>query len=216
MRKLITILFTIAITTAIFTGCTKSDTNSPAENNNSNNSATDDKDTDEDTDVDNDDNTATDNDNSESTNSDITVDKILAAVKEAYGENYYPNTEIAPEFLETEFGLTSDMYEEVKAEQPMIGVNADRVVIVKAAEGKADEVEAALNDAKDKKMADTLQYPMNVPKINATKVVRNGDFVGFFLLGAVNESENPTEDELKQFAEDEVAKAVNAFNGLFK
>ncbi|MFT4144087.1 MAG: DUF4358 domain-containing protein [Mobilitalea sp.] len=214
MRKLITILVTMAITTAIFTGCTKSDTNSPAENNNSNNSATDDKD--EDTDVDNNDNTATDNGNSDSTNSDITVDKILEAIKAAYGENYYPNTEITPEFLETEFGLTSDMYEEVKAEQPMISINADRVVVVKAAEGKADEVEAALNEAKDRKIADTLQYPMNVPKTNATKVVRNGDFICFLLVGAVNDSENPTEEELKQFAEDEVAKAVDAFNGLFK
>ena len=118
--------------------------------------------------------------------------------------------------METEFGLTSDMYEEIIAEQPMISVHADRVVVVKAAKGRADDVEAALIAAKENKIKDTLQYPVNLPKISATKVVRNGDFVCFLLVGAVNDNQDAPEEELKQFAEEEVQKGVNAFNDLFK
>ena len=146
----------------------------------------------------------------------VTVDEILAAVKEAYGENYLPNIEIPAEFLEQEFGLTADMYAEVKAEQPMIGTHADRIVIVKAAEGKADAVEAALNAAREKKVNDTLQYPMNLAKINASKVVRHGDIISFVLLGAINDSEDVNEADAKAFAEAEIEKGVSAINNLFK
>ena len=146
----------------------------------------------------------------------VTVDDIANAIKAAYGENYLPNMEIDPELLETEFGLTTDMYDTVKAEMPMISNHVDRVVIVKAKEGKADAVEAALITAKENKINDTFQYPMNLPKINATKVVRNGDFVCFLLVGAINENMDATEEEAKQFAEAEVEKGVIAFNDLFK
>lgn len=147
---------------------------------------------------------------------DISVDEILTAIKDAYGDDYLPNVEIGAELLELEFGLTSDMIEDVVAEQPMIGVHADRVVVVKAAEGKADDVEVALTNAKDNKINDTLQYPMNLAKINSTKIVRHGDCVVFLLVGAINESESSNEEELMQFAENEVQKGVTAINNLFK
>lgn len=147
---------------------------------------------------------------------DVTAAEIMDAIKEAYGEEYLPNTEIPAEFLESEFGLTPDMYKEVRAEQPMIGMHPDRVVVVEAAEGKAEAVEDALNAARERKLGDTMQYPMNLPKIHATKVVAEGDFVCFLLVGAINENMDMPEEEAKQFAEDEVEKGVQAFTGLFK
>ena len=201
MKKSIIFILTMTLTFAFITGCSKEDTNPPA--NSSTNPTENDK--------------SEPAENEDSTNSaDITVDDILNAIKSAYGESYLPNIEITPEFLEAEFGLTPDMYEAVKAEQPIKGTHADRVVIVKAAEGRTDDVEAALNTARENKMKDTLQYPMNIPKINATKIVRNEDFVCFLLLGSINENMDSTEEELKQFAENEVEKAVNAFHDLFK
>ena len=195
MKKISIILLTMALTLAFITGCSKNDTKAPS----------------------NDIPSSTETENDDSTNNtEITVDDILNAIKVAYGENYLPNMEIDPESLEMEFGLTSDMYEAVKAELPMIGTHADRVVIVKAAEGMVDDVEAALITAKENKVNDTFQYPMNLPKINATKIVRNGDFVCFLMVGAINENMDATEEQAKQFAEDEVEKGVNAFNDLFK
>lgn len=146
----------------------------------------------------------------------VTLEEIHTAVKDAYGENYLPNMEIPAEMLEAEFGLTKDLYAEVKAEQPMIGAHADRVVLVKAAEGKADAVEKALTEAREKKVNDTMQYPMNLAKIAASKVVRQGDYVAFLLVGAINDAPEATEEEAKEFAEKEVNKAVEAFNNLFK
>lgn len=214
MRKFATILLTIAITTVFFTGCTKTNAKAPSIDNNGNGSTTEENNTGE---SNNENQTSTETEDTDSPNdSDITVDNIMDTIKVAYGENYLPNMEITSEFLEGEFGLTSDMYTDVKAEQPMIGVHADRVVVVKAVKGRGDDVETALIAAKENKINDTFQYPMNLPKINASKVVRNGDFVCFLLLGAINDSENLTDEESMQFAEDEVAKGVNAFNELFK
>lgn len=195
MKKISIIILTMALTLAFITGCSKDDTKAPS----------------------NDIPSSTETENDDSTNNtEITVDDILNAIKAAYGENYLPNMEFDTESLEMEFGLTSDMYEAVKAELPMISTHADRVVIVKATEGRADDVEAALITAKENKVNDTLQYPMNLPKINSTKIVRNGDFVCFLMVGAINENMDATEEEAKQFAEDEVEKGVNAFNDLFK
>ncbi len=206
MKKLLTILLTISMLTMLLAGCssTNNSGSSNTDDNNANTENTNGTDTnDKDT-----------SDNADKT--DVTVDEIYEAIKAAYGDSYLPNMEIPADFLESEFGLTSDMYEEVRAEMPMIGAHADRVVVVKAAEGKADAVEAALNAAKESKINESLQYPMNLAKVNATQVVRNGDFVCFLLVGAIDERENPTEEEAATFAKDEVAKAVNAFEECFK
>ncbi|MGB4587963.1 MAG: hypothetical protein WBI17_01850, partial [Clostridiaceae bacterium] len=61
-----------------------------------------------------------------------------------------------------------------------------------------------------------MQYPMNLAKINSLKVVRQGDFVAFLLVGAINENMDANEEDAKKFAENEVEKGVNAFNDLFK
>lgn len=211
MKKISVILITMALTIGSMTGCSKGDTKTPPTNNITDNT------TDKEIDNNNDNPAETETEDGDNTNeTELTVDDILNAIKAVYGENYLPNMEMNSEFLELEFGLTSDMYEAVKAEQPMIGTHADRVVIVKAAEGRADDVEAALITAKDNKINDTFQYPMNLPKINATKIVRNGDFVCFLMVGAINENMDATEEEAKLFAENEVEKAVDAFHKLFK
>jgi hypothetical protein len=212
MKKLTIILLIMTFTFSLITGCSKVDMKTPSTDNNETDNTID-----KETDIDKDNPAQTETEDSDNTNNtEITVDDILNAIKAAYGESYLPNMEIAPEFLEAEFGLTPDMYEGVKAEQPMIGTHADRVVIVKATEGRADDVEAALNSVRENKINDTFQYPMNLPKINATKIVRNEDFVCFLLVGAINENMDANEEESKQFAENEVDKAVNAFNDLFQ
>lgn len=148
---------------------------------------------------------------------DITVEDILLAIETAYGDEYPANSEIPPEVLETEFGLTPDLYENAKGEMPMISVHNDRVVVVEAVPGKGDDVEQALLDARQRKIEDTLQYPVNIPKTNASKVVRNGDFVAFLLIGVASDEvvDDIESDEAKQYAEEQVQKAVNAFNGMF-
>lgn len=148
-------------------------------------------------------------------NPEVSVDKILTAIAAAYGDDYPPNGEIPPEVLESEFGLTPDLYVAAKGEMAMISAHNDRVVVAQAAPGKADALEKALNDARQRKIDDTLQYPANIAKTNAAKVVRNGDYVAFLLVGVPNDNVDATPEESIDYAEAQVQMAVDAFNGVF-
>lgn len=117
----------------------------------------------------------------------ITTDTDLLAVREAVvealGENYWPNAEIAPEFLE-DYGLTTDMYDGFLGETPMISVNVDTMIVIRAKEGQVDAVEAVLQNYREGLLIDTMQYPMNLGKIQASKIATFGNYVCFVQLGA--------------------------------
>lgn len=109
---------------------------------------------------------------------------IRQAVVDALGENYWPTEAMTPEMLEGSFGITSDMYQDYLAEVPMISVNVDTLLIIKAKSDKVDEVEEALNAYRDSLVNDTMQYPMNLGKIQASRIEKIGDYVCFVQLGA--------------------------------
>ena len=106
------------------------------------------------------------------------------AIVEALGDNYWPNTPVSPEMLEGSFGITSEMYDDYMAEVPMIKTNVDTLLIVKAKEDKVDAVEEALNVYRENLVNDTMQYPMNVGKIQASRIEKIGNYVCFVQLGA--------------------------------
>lgn len=142
------------------------------------------------------------------------IKEIHEAVKAAYGETYLPNMPVDETMLSEKFGVSKDLVKEYVAEIPMISVNIDTFVGIEAAEGKAEEVEAALNKYREAMLADTMQYPMNVPKIQASKVLKVDDYVFFILLGDIPLEILDTEDEakIKDAADKEVQKAVDAIN----
>lgn len=144
-----------------------------------------------------------------------TVEEILKAVQEAYGEDYLPNTDLDEEMLSQYMGMDLDCVESVAAQMPMISNHPDRVIIVKAKEGRGDEVEAELVQMRTVLVEDTLVYPMNIAKTQASKVVRHGDYAALFLVGAIDERMDITEEEAFAFAEEETQKAVDAFEGCF-
>lgn len=146
---------------------------------------------------------------------DNTVEKIAQRIKAAYGDNYLPNTNIPPEILKSLVGLEDDTYTEIFAQQPMIGAHPDMLIIAKAASGKTGDVKSKLEQYRDKLVSETMQYPMNIAKVNASKIVANGDYVAFILLGAINENDNASEAEQARFAEEQVMIGVEAFNGYF-
>ncbi len=108
---------------------------------------------------------------------------IRQAVVDTLGENYWPDTQIPPEFLEG-YGLTSDMYADFWGEMPMIGTNVDTIIVIKANEGQIDAVEAVLNSYRETLVNDTMQYPMNLGKIQASRIEVMGDYACFAQLGA--------------------------------
>lgn len=130
-----------------------------------------------------DNNDATTDDNAGATTSSVTVADIKQAVVDELGENYWPNAEMPAEFLEG-FGLTADMYDEFLGEMPMISTNADTLIVIKAKAGQVEAVEGVVNAYRENLVNDTMQYPINVGKIQASRIETFGNFVCFVQLGA--------------------------------
>lgn len=143
------------------------------------------------------------------------VEDILKAVQEAYGEDYLPDTDLDGEMMSQLIGIDTSLMESYAAQVPMISVHPDRVIIAKAAEGKGDELEEEFLELRTRLQEDQLIYPINIAKTQAAQVVRKGDYVAFFLVGAVDVRDDATEEEQLTFAQDEVKKAVEAFESCF-
>lgn len=143
------------------------------------------------------------------------VEEILKAVQEAYGEAYLPDTDLDEETLTQFWGMDLDSVESFAAQMPMISAHPDRVIIAKAKEGRGDDLEAELEKMRTALVEDTLIYPMNMAKTQASQVVRHGDYAALFLVGAIDERADVSEEEALAFAQEETQKAVDAFEGCF-
>lgn len=111
------------------------------------------------------------------------MEGIKAAIVDAVGNNYFPNMALLPDMLEMQFGITSDMYDDYFAEMPMISANVDTLLIIKAKDGKVEDVEAALEAYRDVQINGALQYPMNIGKVQASRIDQIGNYVCFVQLG---------------------------------
>lgn len=112
------------------------------------------------------------------------LEYLRDAVVEVLGENYWPNAQITPEMLEQIYGVKPDMYDAYFGETPMISTNVDTLIIVRAKDDQVDAVEEALNTYRDALVNDTMQYPMNLGKIQASRIEVIGNYVCFVQLGA--------------------------------
>ena len=145
----------------------------------------------------------------------VPITDIVEAVKTAYGENYVANMELDATMLEELYGVKPEMYTEVYGAMPMMSAQVDTFIAVRAAEGQADAVEATLNGYRDYLVADTFQYPMNLPKIAGSKVYRNGDYVFFIMLGTMPmEVIDQGDEAAKAHAEEQNQIAIDTINGL--
>lgn len=130
------------------------------------------------------------------------MEGLKQAVVEALGaDNYWPNMPMDAEMMETFYGITPDMYEDYMAESPMISANVDTLIIVKAKEDKADAVEEALNAYREANVNDTMQYPQNLGKIQASQVERIDNYVIFVQLGGFAIEEEKEEDVIAKCQE---------------
>jgi len=59
-------------------------------------------------------------------------------------------------------------------------------LIIKAKDDKVEAVEEALNAYRDMLVSDTMQYPTNLGKIQASRIQTFGNYVCFVQLGADN------------------------------
>lgn len=117
--------------------------------------------------------------------------KIHEAVVGAY-EYYIPNMAYDAQTAKELFGLQPEWYDDMLAEGPMISAQVDTFIAVHPTEGNLANVEDALKAYRETLVNDTMQYPMNQIKIQASRVETIGDYVFFIMLGDIG---NDIEEE---------------------
>ena len=109
------------------------------------------------------------------------------ALRDVYGDKYYPDTEMTEEQIREELGLDESLYEEVYADNTDENERPDTFIAVKAKSGKVDEVKEKLTAYKQR-LIDENSFDANADKLNAAEVYSEGDYVFFVLLGDVDDS----------------------------
>lgn len=146
----------------------------------------------------------------------VELTEVRDAVKNAYGEEYIPNMEYDDVFIKETLGLDSEDYEKIVAEGPLVSFNIDTFIGVKAKEGKADTVEEKLNGYRNYLINDSMMYPVNAVKIQASKVIRHGDYIFFVCLGVIDTAtEEKGDEEILKEAQNKNNVAVETINGFF-
>lgn len=135
---------------------------------------------------------------------DVTPQALVSAVADELGDDYWADTELAPELLDDWYGISGDMYEEYYGQTPMISANVDSLIVVKAESEHLEDVQNALDTYREAMIQDIMQYPSNIPKIQASVIETYGNYVCFVQLGG--SLEEAEEDEEKAV---EICKAMN-------
>lgn len=112
----------------------------------------------------------------------LTCKDIVDAFSKAYGASYEPNVAISDDLLGSEFGLNLTEMDDYYGEMPQIGLRCDRIVVVKAKPGDTKKVEKRFEEAKKEFLKNTMEYS-NSQKVSAALILREGNFVCFFMLG---------------------------------
>lgn len=147
---------------------------------------------------------------------DVDINEIHTAIKDELGENYIPSMILSMEELEEKTDVDSDEIDEFIAEVPMMSTHVDTFIAINAKNEKAQEVEEDLVEYKEYLNEESMNYPMNLAKVKAAKVVRHGDYIFFIMLGAFDEENDPDSAEALEFAEAEVKKVETIIDGFFK
>ncbi len=164
----------------------------------------------------------TSEESSEEASGEVTAAAIYDAINAAFAEKYpdagmvIPNMpmEVDETTLKDKFGISSDMVTDYKGEIAGMMTNCDMLLIVKAAEGKLEDVKAALEQAKADQTAQFEMYGVmgNIERTQAAKVVTNGDYAALIMVGIMPEDETATVDftEDVQLAEDTFNATIDA------
>lgn len=147
------------------------------------------------------------------------VKKLRNAIADKYGESYAPDVSLTASEINQRYGIKASWYSDILSEVPMISANVDTLVIVKAKnKNTKKQIKKQLLDYKKKQIDETMQYPMNIPKVQASRVYVKDNYVFFIMLGFIDSSleETATDEQLIEAYKAENKKAVDAINALFK
>lgn len=195
-KRIFALLLAAMMTAAVFTGCSSRDnSNSDAQNNTQTQQPAEPA-------------------KPEETKKDVSVDDVVKAVKEAYGENYYPSMPLEAQMLTDIMGINMDDVDSFYADMSAMSANIDCFIVLKAKEGKIDSVYEQLNNYREIQLNDTMCYPSNALRIQGSQIMKVGDYAVYMMLGAHPEME-ASEDDAVKFAQEQGQIGVDAINALF-
>ncbi len=116
------------------------------------------------------------------------VNNMYQAVVEAYGGMYHPDMQVQNEafFMQDTLKLDASWYDAAIVEVPMMSANVDTFAVLHATEGNLENVKNAFLAYQDYLINGTMQYPMNVPKVQASIVeVIDDQYVVFSILSGL-------------------------------
>lgn len=114
----------------------------------------------------------------------VTLKELREEVKEMLGGGYLPDTPIGEREMESQVGITKDMYIEYLAERQISGEEIDTMIIVHAKEDFIGEVEEALEQYRAGIIEENQKKPENLGKAEASRMETIEDYVCFVQLGA--------------------------------
>lgn len=136
--------------------------------------------------------------------------KIRTAVVEILGENYWPDKQLTKGELETETGITEDMYEEFMAEKMNVATDIDSMMIIKAKEEYLSEIESLLNDYRESLMIKYRDRPQELGKVEASRIEIIDTYICFVQLGAdTTQAANKGDEEVIILCQQENERAVD-------
>ena len=147
------------------------------------------------------------------------IDKLRNAIMKAYADKYFPNVQVQedPTYMQDLLKLDASWYDDAIVEVPMIGANADKLILIHATEGNLKNVKEALEAHKQALIDDAMQYPMNKPRVQSAWVVTVGDYAIFSILGgALDDPEMygiSTDEDLFAYYESQNSNAEWAVRG---
>lgn len=151
------------------------------------------------------------------------IDLIRNSIAKMYGTLYYPNVKVHEDetslnmYMADTLKLDAAWVEDIIIEVPMISVNADTLVLIKATEGNAENVLKALNDYKTYLVEESFQYPMNEARVKSAVVQQVGDYVCFSILGGAVDDPSlygfTTDEELADYYAQMNMNAIYAIQG---
>lgn len=147
-----------------------------------------------------------------------TSTEIFDAIDKAFADKY-PDiggvissmpTDLDETAMKEKMGITTDMVEDYKGQIAGIMNNCDMLVVVKAKDGKVEDVKKALEKAKEDQIAQFETYPVmgNDKRLEASKVLVEGNYVALVMVGIMPEGaeENMDFTEDVKIAEDTFMK----------
>ena len=135
---------------------------------------------------------------------------IRTAVVEILGENYWPDKQLTREELETETGITEEMYDDYLAEKQNIETDIDTMIIIKAKQEYLSEIETKLNDYRESMMIKYRDRPQELGKVEASRIEIIDTYICFVQLGAdTNEAAEAGDEKVIALCQQENERAVD-------